>query len=166
MCSLFSSLILHKSSPGKKDDKKGKPLGMKEKLTSAKIKKRHKKVPVLTSSDLQLILQALQKETERLRSIYPLYDLLEAKRLEGEKARSLITQPLVSPPSLTGDESQARAEALLQAHEFEENEIRLIIQRAEERFQLQFERIEAMQLYLAGKSTEEEFSKAIQISEF
>jgi len=79
----------------------------------------------------------LRAETERLKSVYPVYDLLKAKEAEVVRMKKALARIEEGHPEW------AAIEAMVKAHVIELNELRDILQDVEERFKVQLERIQA-----------------------
>lgn len=79
----------------------------------------------------------LHEETERLRAVYPVYDLLAAKQTEVDRMKKALT-------TVSRDHPERKiVESMVKSHIIERDELRWIVQDAESRFKLQIERIQA-----------------------
>jgi hypothetical protein len=102
----------------------------------------------------------LYAETEKLRSTYPIYDLVTAKEVEVERLEQSLEQFSLDHPDRRG------AEELVRSHIIERDELRTILQRAEKRLKLQLEKIQNA-AYSAGTAPSvSSDARNVRISEY
>ncbi|MEO5970920.1 MAG: hypothetical protein ABIQ95_13410 [Bdellovibrionia bacterium] len=80
-------------------------------------------------------LHSLKEETERLRAVYPVEDLLAAKELEVEKTSKALASVTEAHPEFSSFDLRLRT------HTQERDELRKIVSKADERFRRQILRI-------------------------
>jgi hypothetical protein len=117
--------------------------------TSSGGKKKKTASPSSTlGSEVKKLLQNLKEETERLKSIHPLQDLFNAKQIEIDRMKKALKIVSKEHPDRTAMES------LVKAHIIERDELRELIQEAEERFRAQLDRIRNVEWLEQGVSTD------------
>lgn len=85
------------------------------------------------TEELTLNLNDLKKEIDRLRSIYPLQDLLAAKQAEVDRVKKAWQSIAREHPE------HDVIESMVKAHIMERDQLRKLLRTAEERFQMLFE---------------------------
>jgi hypothetical protein len=109
---------------------------LRKELASLKGSKKKRNSHATLSPDLQKQLDFLKRETERLKSIYPIFDLLKAKQAEVERMKKALQQIPKDHPD------RSAAESMVKAHIVERDELRLLIEEAENRFKAHHDQIQ------------------------
>ncbi len=111
----------------------------------------------------------IQKENEKIKSVYPIHDLWTAKQLEIDRLRTSLDALPKSHPDLPV------ILALIQAHEVQRDELKWLLEDAERRFEEQSKRIDRFEVELeaewasgacADRVTVASPSKKTQVPEF
>jgi hypothetical protein len=92
-------------------------------------------------------LSKLKEETEKLKSIYPLYDVLASKQIEVERMEGALQGVALDHPE------REAIENMVKAHQAEREELKWLIQQAEHRFLRHFDQIRVAQMVGSEKES-------------
>jgi hypothetical protein len=112
-----------------------------------------------SSKNFQKKILEFQKEIEKLRSVYPLLDLLEAKQAEVKRMKKAMEDIPREHPE------RKAIEAMVKAHIVERDELNVLVEKAEERFKQQYLKIESEKA-TKNRSSKSPAEEPLQVPEY